>query len=225
MSAANDTSNSTVTVTAKGSSPDSCVSAANDAVYKINNVSRESFSNIATNVVYASSAENVSRKWYVYPLTAYFAALFALVCVIVILDMRDPRIHSKNSALAAAGVPCMGILDGTLAELQRLLTTARLVGREDEPAARSICIIPAGVSTSADKAASQLGRISAGQHVEITSVPALDKGARALFFARKADTVIMAIEQEVSSVSGVETLVNELGLVGVEPAGFVYDAR
>ncbi|MGN0034724.1 MAG: hypothetical protein ACI364_03230 [Coriobacteriales bacterium] len=180
MSAASDSTSSTVTITAEGPDPDSCVSAVNDAIYKTNNESKESFSNISTNVVYASSAENISRKWYVYPLVAFFVGLFAVICVMVILDMRDPRIHSKSGALAAAGIPCMGTLDGNLAERQRLLTTVRLVGREGEPAARSICIIPAGVSTSAEKAASQLDRIATGQHVEITSAPALDKGARPL---------------------------------------------
>lgn len=222
LKATTETASNSVSITATGADAQACISAANSAVSTTKSKVDATLENVRSNTTNASSASDISPSPLKYTAVAFLAGLFLAVCVVVVIDMIKRPVRDRDALEEAAGIPCLGVLGGGPAKRERLVAAVRLAGRGDEAPANSVCIVPAGNTKAAQRAATEITWEECAKGLQVVATSPLSAGAAAIYDARDADTTVIAVEEAVTSLTDMEDLLRELLIASVKPAGFVY---
>lgn len=221
VSTSASTTNKTITVKATGSSADSCVSAANQAV---NDLSREiSDKQLAssTTVSEARQAQRTGKSPLFYGLAGFAAALLCVVSFCVLVDKTKGSVHS-SAAAAKSGLKYLGTLDGNPAHHNLVVANLRFSGNDEGLFAEKVLFVPSNSLVHVEKARDLLIGLAESDTLQICVAPALDCGVSALYEGRDADAVVAVVESEVSSQMEINELIHEFEIAGITLAGYVY---
>lgn len=229
-----------ITLTAEGHNAQSVQEAANSAAQSAANRAQESFSAQTFKVATASAAKDVSQSPFKTALIALFAALFVVICGIVVWDMIRRPIKNKDNLEEAAQAPVIGQLP-TRDNGEKLFANVRFVAKD---ALNTVCIVPVddpsasrqvaeeiygtasmlGINTEmfkADPHAEYLYTDTALADLNLVDCAPLSQGMGAAYLSRNADVVILAVRQWMDSAKEIETIINEFSIAKVELNGVV----
>lgn len=229
-----------ITLTAEGHNAQGVQEAANSAAQSAANRAQESFSAQTFKVATASAAKDVSQSPFKTALIALFAALFVVICGIVVWDMIRRPIKNKDNLEEVAQAPVIGQLS-TRDHGEKLFANVRFVAKD---ALNTVCIVPVddpsasrqvaeeiygtasmlGINTEmfkADPHAEYLYTDTALADLNLVDCAPLSQGMGAAYLSRNADVVILAVRQWSDSAKEIEAIINEFSIAKVELDGVV----
>lgn len=229
-----------ITLTAEGHNAQGVQEAANSAAQSAANRAQESFSAQTFKVATASAAKDVSQSPFKTALIALFAALFVVICGIVVWDTVKRPIKNKDNLEEVAQAPVIGQLP-TRDHGEKLFANVRFVAKD---ALNTVCIVPVDDPSASRQvaeeiygAASMLGinteMFKADPHAEylytdtaladlnLVDCAPLSQGMGAAYLSRNADVVILAVRQWTDSAKEIEAIINEFSIAKVELNGVV----
>lgn len=229
-----------ITLTAEGHNAQSVQEAANSAAQSAANRAQESFSAQTFTVTTAAAAKDVSQSPFKTALIALFAALFVVICGIVVWDMIRRPIKNKDNLEEVAQAPVIGQLP-TRDHGEKLFANVRFVAKD---ALNTMCIVPVddpsasrqvaeeiygtasmlGINTEmfkADPHAEYLYTDTALADLNLVDCAPLSQGMGAAYLSRNADVVILAVRQWSDSAKEIEAIINEFSIAKVELDGVV----
>ena len=227
-----NSSSASITVVAKSSTPSTCLNAANGAANDISTSAKSQEAAKATTVSLASTAKNESPSAGKYGIIAALGGLFVVICVIVAIDSVKRRVHDWHPIEQTCGLRFLGKVDDDAKNLN-LIETNLLLSRKVETEGKhagnrtdglcNICLVPAGSTNAAKQAASAIVAAStSGKIASLIALEPLNDDPYALLARFDFDVFAVVIEEEATSYGDIEQVVRELGIAGIEPAGFVY---
>ena len=214
-------STSSIVFTAVSSDADTSIMAANAAARHTVELVKQSFPEVITQVFEASKATDTTKNFLKFGTLALAASLFLAVFLIVVEDTFVQRIHDWRG-IAATGLPYLGSTGGDSCQRERLAAAVRFAGSADGELPASICLAPVGNTAGATIVGRQLASAYPEHTTRIVVANPLSKGAGVILAARKAGKCVLVVEAEKSTFPDLETLMRELEICGVAPAGFVF---
>ncbi len=214
-----------ISFTATGNSGDACIYAVNSAANKLSSQAKKKKAVSSANVVEATSASSKAKSPMLYGIAGFFMGLFGYIALAAASDMFAGRIRSTR-AVEELGVPCLGKIasneDANTNNNQILIANLKFAGQPKGSAARSVCIVPAGKKVNARVAYGILQSVGVANKPSMVVVPALSTSVDIVYRGRAADSTIIVVEEGVSTLEDVSSLVHELKVSGVTLAGFIY---
>ena len=155
-----------------------------------------------------------------YLAVALLGGLFVAVCVVVLIDLKRRHVKSAGGVQDAVELPVLEILPAVSGE--RLLANVRFASKVDDLG--SVCVIPAGDGTAAERACEALeqGAQVEGAQLQVVRCEALSQGMAGAYKAREADAVVVTARQWADSLTQLESTVAELRLADAKLVGIVY---
>lgn len=221
VSTSASTTNKTITIKATGSSADSCVSAANQAVNDLSKEINDKQLASSTTVSEARQAQRTGKSPLFYGLAGFAAALFCTVSICVLVDKARGSIHS-SATVAKSGLKCLGVLDGNLAHHNLVVANLRFSGNDEGAFSEKVLLVPSNSLVHVKKAHKLLAELAESDTLQICVAPALDSAVSALYEGRRADAVVAVVESEISSQMEIKELIHEFEIAGISLAGYVY---
>ena len=210
-----------VTFTAKATSEDSAVDAANNAANAFSKEATEKSLVSGTTVSTANSASNNSKSPALYGLIGLFGGLFCVIAWLYMVDSLKGGIHGAT-AVEELGVPFLGEINDDPINQQLLVANLKYAGQSKGSVARRVCLVPAGTGVRIRSAFGALYNAEVADKPSLAVAPPLSASADAVYRGREADSVAIVVEEGVSTIDDVRTLVHELQIVDVPLAGFFY---
>ena len=205
VAAVASTSNSTLTFTGKGSSPDACIKAVNDAA---NSLAGNALKQQTAATAVVTEADAVTK-------TGKAPILY------VIRDSVRGGVHSPETA-AERGLTFLGEVSDDESRMRIVLANFRFSGKDKDVPARTVLLVPAGKGVSVRSTCAGLARHAGETDVKLKVAPALEESVAVLYKGREADSVVVVVEEEISTFSDIDELVREFAIAGITPGGFVY---
>ena len=221
VKATSSSGNASVTITAKGSSAQACINAANATANNAASTAEEQEAAKSTKVAHASFAKNEAPSAKKNSLMGFLGGLLIALCAIVIIDSAKRRVHDWRSVEETGELPYLGTIDVSGAANQLIVANLSL-SIQNENAHNTAVLIPAG---NIDEAASEAAQSLAGtQGCELTlhAMPSLQTSTSALFEGRKQGVVAIFVKEEITTYPDIEQLLREFKIAGITPAGFIY---
>ncbi len=221
VTASASTTNRTVTFTAKGSSSDDCVSAANAAVNELSESAVQQQVASSTVVTQAESASKTGKSPVLYGAVGFLGALFCVVAYYVLADTMRGGVHSPE-AVAESGLRYLGVLDSDEAHQRVTMANLRFSGKNEGEFARTVLLVPTNKNVDVRSAYNQIAHAAADEGMRVGAAPSLDSAVSVLYKGREVDSVVAVVEAEVSTLGEIQELVHEFQIAGITPGGFVY---
>ncbi len=221
VTASASTTNRTVTFTAKGSSSDDCVSAANAAVNELSESAVQQQVASSTVVTQAESAAKTGKSPVLYGVVGFLGALFCVVAYYVLADTMRGGVHSPE-AVAESGLRYLGVLDSDEAHQRVTMANLRFSGKNEGEFARTVLLVPTNKNVDVRSAYNQIAHAAADEGMRVGAAPSLDSAVSVLYKGREVDSVVAVVEAEVSTLGEIQELVHEFQIAGITPGGFVY---
>ncbi len=221
VTASASTTNRTVTFTAKGSSSDDCVSAANAAVNELSESAVQQQVASSTVVTQAESAAKTGKSPVLYGAVGFLGALFCVVAYYVLADTMRGGVHSPE-AVAESGLRYLGVLDSDEAHQRVTMANLRFSGKNEGEFARTVLLVPTNKNVDVRSAYNQIAHAAADEGMRVGAAPSLDSAVSVLYKGREVDSVVAVVEAEVSTLGEIQELVHEFQIAGITPGGFVY---
>ncbi len=221
VTASASTTNRTVTFTAKGSSSDDCVSAANAAVNELSDSAVQQQVASSTVVTQAESAAKTGKSPVLYGAVGFLGALFCVVAYYVLIDTMRGGVHSPE-AVAESGLRYLGVLDSDEAHQRVTMANLRFSGKNEGEFARTVLLVPTNKNVDVRSAYNQIAHAAADEGMRVGAAPSLDSAVSVLYKGREVDSVVAVVEAEVSTLGEIQELVHEFQIAGITPGGFVY---
>ena len=221
VKATSSSGNASVIITAKGSSAQTCINAANATANNTASTAEEQEAAKSTKVTHASSAKNEGPSAKKFGLMGLLGGLLIALCAIIIIDSAKRRVHDWRPIEETGDLPYLGTIDASEAANQLIVANLSLSIR-NENAPNTAVLIPAG---NIDEAASEAAQSLAGtQGCELTlhAMPSLQTSTSALFEGRKQGVVAIFVKEEITTYPDIEQLLREFKIAGITPAGFIY---
>ena len=218
-SAATSSSN-TIAITAKGADETKAIAAANEAVSTLSQTARDKQVANDTTVEAADEATRSSKNPLVYAAGGWMGALFFVVLFYMLADLVRPRVHGFE-LVETMGLTYLGSVENDPAKLRLALANIELSGMGDGKRAKKVRLLPAGSGVRASDAA-RLLLSAAGGSARLALAASLEESPDVLFRCGSGESLVIVVEQEVTTVADLEEIRHELGIAKIEPAGFVY---
>ena len=213
-SAATSSSN-TIAITAKGADETKAIAAANEAVSTLSQTARDKQAANETTIEAADEATRSSKNPLVYAAGGWMGALFFVVLFYMLADLVRPRVHGFE-LVETMGLTYLGSVENDPAKLRLALANIELSGMGDGKRAKKVRLLPAGSGVRASDAA-RLLLSAAGGSARLALAASLEESPDVLFRCGSGESLVIVVEQEVTTVADLEEIRHELGIAKIEP--------
>lgn len=235
-----ETSYKTVSIEAEGSDYGGCIAAVNATVLAAADDCRAANSQASVSTNEATSASVSSPNILKTTLEAFFAGLFAAICIVVLIDVIKSPIKSRRDIETTANLPVIGVIPNR-DRGERLLANLRFLD-DEQPA--TIAIVPSGLAGGAltcaeiasafEQFGTSVSRIQGNPHAQgmnaisrpgvITLIECapISEGMGAVYIARDADITVLCVTEWVDSRKMLAAVVEELRFAKVRLGGVVF---
>ena len=221
VTATSTTTNYTITFTAKGKTKSGVINAANGAAntFSDNAKSQEAVKN--TTVTLSDSAKSTHKSATFYALAGFVVGLFIMVAFYLLRASIKRAIYSPE-AVSSSGLPFLGCIKGDASSARIAVANFQFSGKDENNFSRKVLLHPtnssvnvAGVRRVLTDQATQAGMI-------LREAPALKDSVFTLYEGKKADAVIVVVEEGTSTLTEIEEVIREFSIADVPVGGFVY---
>ena len=213
--------NNTITFKGEGSSSSEVVSAVNKAAQQLSEtaMSQEVVKN--TSITEAISAQSAYRSPLFYSVVAFFVCIFLMIAYYIMRDSVKGGIHSPE-ALSKMDLRYLGVIDADEMSIHIMIANFQFSNKEEGVASRRVLLHPTSSNVHTQIVAEILSPVAKSEGVALRKAPSLQESAYTLYKGHDADTVIVVVEENVSTLSEVEEVVREFKIANVPCGGFVY---
>lgn len=213
-------SSNTISITAKAADEAKALSLANEVVSTLSQTAKDKQVANDTTVETADEATRSSKNPLVYAAGGWMGGLFLVVLFYMFADLVSPRVHGFE-LVETMGLTYLGTVENDPAKLRLALANIDLSGMGEGKRAKKVRLLPAGSGVRASDAA-RLLLSAAGGSARLALAASLDESPDVLFRAGSGESLVVVVEQEVTTVADLEELKHELGIAKIDPAGFVF---
>lgn len=221
VSVSSSTTNRTITVTAEGASESEAMETANETAKKISETAKEKQVASDAVVTEAQTAKAANKSPLMYAAVGLLGGAFCVVAYCVLVDTLRSGVHAPES-VASEGLCYLGTVDGDESHQRVVAANLSFSGSDKSAPTRTVLLVPTNKNVGIREVYSQLAQAAAGEGVRIGVAHALDTSVSVLRRGREADSVVVVVEAEVSTLNEVAELMHEFKIAGIEPGGFVY---
>lgn len=214
-------SNTTVTFTVEAGSADAAVSVANEAASNLAETAKSQEVAKNANISQATSASPSGKSALFYALVGLVGSLFCAVVFYVIRDSQKGCVHSAQ-ALSNCGLTYLGCLDGNDTSTRFGIANFHFSNKNKGELSQRVLLQPTSSKVNIKLVESILGDSAKEAGIILRVAPALRDSVYTLYKAESADTVIVVVEENVSTLSEVEEIVREFKIANVHCGGFIY---
>ncbi len=215
------TTQNTVTFTAKGTSSEVAVTAANSAATNLSELVQEKAGVTSATVKEAKTASATGKSPLLYALVGLLAGLFCVIVYCVLRDSVRGGIHTPE-AVAACGLTYLGTLNADKARMRIVVANFHFSGKNKDSVAKNILLHPTNSKVHINDACTMLSEAATEADIELNSAPAFDESVYTLYEGHDADAVIVVVEEDVTTIAEVDEIVREFSIANINAGGFVY---
>lgn len=221
VSATATTSNNTVTFTAKGSSSEATLSAVNDAADNLAKSAKKK--QVASDAVVnkAELAKAAGKSPVLYAAVGFMGSLFCMVAYYVLIDTLRGGIHAPE-AVEERGLTYLGTLSENEARMRIVVANFHFSNKNEGFVSKNVLLQPASPRVRIRDAYDMLAPAATEAGIVMRAAPALEDSVYTLYKGREADTVIVVVEEEITTFDEVDELIREFKIANIRPGGFVY---
>ena len=221
VSSTSSTTNNTITFKGEGSSSSEVVSAVNKAAQQLAETAKSQEVAKNANVSQATAASPSGKSALFYALVGLVGSLFCAVVFYVIRDSQKGCVHSAQ-ALSNCGLTYLGCLDGNDASTRFGIANFHFTNKNNGELSQRVLLQPTSSKVNIKLVESILGDSAKEAGIILRVAPALRDSVYTLYKAESADTVIVVVEENVSTLFEVEEIVREFKIANVHCGGFIY---
>ncbi len=221
VSATSTTTNNTVTFTAKGSSSEAVLNAVNDAASALAKTAKKQQVASGATVNKAELAAASGKSPLLYAFVGFFGGLFCVVAYYVIIDTVRGGVHSPV-AVEQLGLTYLGTLCPDESRMRIVMANFHFSNKNEGFVSKNVLLQPANSRVRIRDAYEMLAPAANEAGVVLRAAPALNESVYTLYKGRDADTVIIVVEEEVTTFDELDELVREFKIANIKAGGFVY---
>ena len=221
VTSTSNTTNNTVTFKSEGSSSIEVVNAVNQAAQQLSDtaMSQEVVKN--TSITKATSAHSTYKSSLFCFAVAFFVCVFLIVSYYIMRDSARGGIHSPE-AVSRTGLTYLGCLDGNDVSTRFSIANFHFTNKNKGELSQRVLLQPTSFKVNIKLVESILGDPAKEAGIILRVAPALRDSVYTLYKAESANTVIVVVEENVSTLSEVEEIVREFKIANVHCGGFIY---
>lgn len=221
VSSTASTTSNTVTLTAKGSSAEAVVETANTVVATLDQAAKEQNVATSTSVSEAEEATKTGKNPVLYAAVGFMGGLFCVVAFYVLADTMRGGVHAPE-AVEERGLTYLGTLSEDEARMRIVMANLRFSHKVEGGIAKIVLLQPTSSQVRIRDAYNLMAAPAAEAGVKISAAPALEDSVYTLYKGREADSVVVVVEEDVTTFDQVDELVREFKIAGIKAGGFVY---
>ncbi len=221
VSAAATTTNNMVTFTAKGSSSEAVLNAVNDAADALAKTAKKQQVASGATVNKAELASASGKSPLLYAAVGFVGGLFCVVAYYVLVDTARGGVHSPE-AVEELGLTYLGTLQPVESRMRIVMANFHFSNKNEGFVSKNVLLQPANPRVRIRDAYEMLAPAANEAGVVLRAAPALEESVYTLYKGRDADTVIVVVEEEVTTFDELAELVREFKIANIKAGGFVY---
>ena len=221
VEASTSTTQNKVTFTAKGTSSEFAINAANSAAANLSELANQNANVTSATVNEAKTASNSNKNPLLYALVGFLGGLFCVVVYHVLRDTVRGNIHTPE-AVSACGLTYLGALSTNKARMRIVVANFHFSNKDKNSVAKNILLHPTNSKVHIDDAYDMLSEIATEAEMDLSIAPAFEESVYTLYEGRDADTVIVVVEENVTTIAEIDEIVREFKIANINAGGFVY---
>lgn len=216
-----NTSQNTITFTAKASTDSLAINAANQAASSLADLASNKAGATSTTITSAKAASLTGKSPFLYAGVGFFGGLFCVIAYFVIRDSMRGGVHSPQ-AVAESGLTFLGELQNDEARMRIILANFQFSGNTNQTGSPDILLHPTNKKVHLQEACDMLASAAKEAKVALhTSLP-LQESVDTLYKGRDVHAVVVVVEENTSTLAEIEEIVREFALANIHAGGFVY---
>lgn len=214
------TAQNMVTFTAQAPTSSQAISAANQAASSLSDLATENAGVTSASVTNATGAARAGKSPLLYAAVGLCAGLFCAIAWFVLKDSLRGGVHSPQ-AVAERGMTFLGELTNDEARLRVVLANFQFAG-SNNAFAQTVLLHPTNKDVHIQAACDMLVPVANEANVVLrTSLP-LEESVDTLYQGSNADTVVVVVEENTSTLAEIDEIVREFDLAHLNAGGFVF---